>query len=159
MKCLQRVAVGYRCKECLGQQRIGYYNASPLDYTLAAVAGLIISAIAGFIVTLISGVLGLFGFILIAIFAGPAAGAIVAEGVRAVVGRRRGRYLWLVACAAIVIGGLAGALNLGWVLLPRALLSGEFALVLPLLIRGVGNLAFWLYAALAVSAAYYRLRV
>lgn len=144
MKCVQRTPVGYRCKECLGEQRAGYYNATSLDHVLAAVIGVILGAVGGFVMLLIG------GFWLIAIFAGPLAGGIISESIRRVVGKRRGRYIALVSCIAIALGALAV------LLLPA----------LPFLLRGVPgaltralfNIGFWIFIALALSTTYARLR-
>lgn len=153
IKCVERTPVGYRCRECLGVQRQGYYNATTIDYFVASIVGMILSAIGG----LVMGFIG--GFWLIAIFAGPIGGGIIAEGIRAVTQRHRGRYLWLIACATIVIGGFFGLVGLAWLPLLATLMRGN----LPLLSRfGLGllfNLGFWIYLALAVSTAYARLRV
>ncbi len=153
LKCVERTAVGYRCKECLGQQRIGYYNATALDYVLALGFGLILSAIGGFVMSLIG------GFWLFAIFIGPAAGGIIAEGVRTVIGRRRGRYIWLVVCASIVIGGLAFGMGLTIISFLFALLGGQMSLVTGIGGRMLLNFGFWIYMVLAVGTAYARLRV
>lgn len=153
MKCVERTPVGYRCRECLGIQRQGYYNATSIDYIIASVVGIVISALGG----IVMGFIG--GFWFLAIFAGPIGGGIVAEGIRAATQKHRGRYLWLVACGAIVVGGFVGLAGLGLVPLAALILRGN----LPLLSRfGVGlvfNLGFWIYIALAVSTAYARLRV
>ncbi len=156
MKCVERTAVGYRCRECLGLQRQGYYNATPADYAVAIVVGVFLSIIAGVIMAFIGRALGGFGGILIAVFAGPAGGALVAEGIRTAVQRHRGRYLWLVACAAIILGGLAGIFGLP---LFSVLGSGRLALLVPLTAALVFNFGFWIYVALAVTTAYSRLRI
>ena len=157
IKCVERTPVGYRCRECLGQQRQGYYNANPLDYVIAAVVGVFLSVIAGVVMSFISGV-GLFGIIL-GIFGGPIGGGIIAEGIRIAVQRRRGRYLWLVACSALIIGGLIGLGMFRGVPFLLALLSGNFAALSALTVALLFNLGFWVYLALAVSTAYARLRV
>jgi hypothetical protein len=152
MKCVERTPVGYRCKECLGLQRVGYYNATPLDYALAGIVSIVLGSIGGFVMGLIG------GFFLIAIFAGPIGGGIIAEGARAVVQRHRGRYLWLIVCAAIVVGGLLGFAGLPLI---AALFSGRAALVGRAVggLFGFGSTGFLIYLALAVSTAYARLRV
>ena len=53
MKCVQRTPVGYRCKECLGEQRAGYYNATALDYGIAAIIAFVLGGVGGFIISLI----------------------------------------------------------------------------------------------------------
>ncbi len=153
LKCVERTAVGYRCKECLGIQRAGYYNSSAFDYILAAIVGLILSVIGGVVMSFIG------GFWLFAIFIGPAAGGIIAEGVRAATGRRRGRYTWMIVCATVIIGGLIGVGNLSLLALPLALLEGSARAIPAVLTRSFFNIGFWIYLALAVSTAYARLRV
>jgi MFS family permease len=145
LKCVQRTPVGYRCNECLGLQRAGYYNATTFDYALAAVIGIFLGALGGFVMLLIG------GFWIVAIFAGPIAGGIISEVIRRVISKRRGRYVALVACAAVAAGGL------GMLLLPA----------LPLLLAGVPgglvrvlfNIGFWIFLALALSTTYARLRI
>jgi hypothetical protein len=144
IKCVQRTPVGYRCNECLGVQRAGYYTATTLDYIVAAVVALILGAAAGFGISLIS-------FWLIAIFVGPVAGGVISEAIRRVISKRRGRYLALVACAALVVGALS---VLFFPALPF-LLRGQFQI----LGRVVLNIGFWIFLALAVSTVYARLRV
>jgi phosphatidylserine synthase len=75
------------------------------------------------------------GFFL-AFFVSPAAGALVADLSWRAVGRRRSRYLWVVVCASIVVA------TMGVVLL-----------------RPYDLVSLGLYIALAVSAAYSRLRM
>ncbi|MBI4674657.1 MAG: hypothetical protein HY741_23680 [Chloroflexi bacterium] len=139
MKCVQRTPVGYRCKECLGEQRAGYYTATSLDHVLATLIGVILGAVGGFVMLLIG------GFWLLAIFAGPIAGGIISEIIRRVIGKRRGRYIALVACVAIALGGL------GVLLVPIVLSRGR-------LFGSLLNIGFWIYLALALSTTYARRR-
>lgn len=144
IKCVQRTPVGYRCNDCLGLQRAGYYTATTLDYVIATAVGVVLGGIGGFIMSLI-------GFWLIAIFAGPIAGGIVSEAIRRAVSKRRGRYLAIVACAALVVGGLLALLV---PVVPFVLRGG-------LARAGVGallNIGFWIFLALAVSTTFARLR-
>ncbi len=150
IKCVERTPVGYRCKDCLNGQREGYYNATGVDYVVAAVVGTVVSAVGGFIM----GLLG--GFWLLAIFAGPIGGGAVAETIRAAVKKHRGQYLWLIATIAIIVGGLIGLAGLP---LLAALGAGRTALLARVGPALLFNLGFWIYAALAVSTAYARLRV
>ena len=157
VKCLQRTPVGYRCKECLNIQQAGYYNATPVDYVIVAVVGTIAAVVAGGIALLL-GSFGLFA-ILLSIFYGPAAGGVIAEIIRYAIQRRRAKYIWLVACATVIIGAflVAGALPL--LLLLMSFGSPGFG-------RGLGSLGFggflniglWIYLVLAVSTVYARLR-
>jgi hypothetical protein len=153
LKCVERTPVGYRCRDCLGIQRQGYYTATPVDYVAAAGIGVILSAVGG----LVMGFIG--GFWLLAIFAGPIGGGIVAEGIRAATRKHRGRYIWLIACAAIVVGGLVGLFGLTWLPLLATILTGNIGALSRFGLGLVFNLGFWIYLALAVSTAYARLRV
>ncbi|HZQ08257.1 MAG TPA: hypothetical protein VFD70_16855 [Anaerolineae bacterium] len=145
MKCVQRTPVGYRCNECLGQQRAGYYNATALDYTIAAIVGVFLGALGGFVMTLIG------GFWIVAIFAGPIAGGIISEVIRRAVSKRRGRYTALIACVAVTAGALA-ILFLPAIPFVLAGAPGVIARVL-------FNIGFWIFLALAISTTYARLRI
>lgn len=149
MKCVQRTPVGYRCNECLGVQRAGYYNATTLDYILAAVIALLLGAVAGFAMGLVGGSLGFFT-IIIAIFVGPIAGGIISESIRRVIAKRRGRYLALVATAFAVAGAV--------LVLVAPVLPFVLAGRVDLLVRVGFNIGFWVFLALAASTLYARLR-
>jgi hypothetical protein len=157
IKCVDRTPVGYRCRECLGVQRQGYYNATVVDYIVASIVAIVLSAVCGFIM----GFIARFGLmaILMAIFAGPVGGGIVAEGIRAAIQRHRGRYLWTVACGAIVIGGFAGLVAPASLGLLATVLAGNIELLSRFGLGLLLNLGFWIYIALAVTTAYARLRV
>ncbi len=149
IKCVTRTPVGLICKECLGQQRAGYYNADVIDYTLTAVIGFVLGLIGAVIATAIAGLWFL------AIFYGPFAGGIIAEGIRFALRKHRGRYIWLVACAMVLLSAL---MVIGGPALFVALLSGR----LDFLARGFfgfGLLGVGLYIVLAVGTVYARLRV
>ncbi|MBM3130115.1 MAG: hypothetical protein FJ009_16010 [Chloroflexi bacterium] len=103
IKCVERTPVGYRCKDCLRVQQAGYYTATPRDYALIALIGTIASIIAGGIAAALGGLW------LIMIFYAPAAGGIIAEIIRRAIQKRRGKYIALVACATLVVGGFIGA--------------------------------------------------
>lgn len=149
LKCVQRTPVGYRCKECLGQQRAGYYTANTFDYIIAPVVAFILGAMAAFGVGLIGGGIGFFG-IIIAIFVGPIAGGIVAEIIRRISAKRRGRYIALIASVSLVLGALLVMLVPGLV----ALIAGDSRFIL----RAFLNITFWVFLAVAVSTLYARLR-
>ncbi len=146
VKCATRTPVGLICKECLSNQRTGYYNATPLDYGLAAVVGFVLSFVGGLIAALLGGLW------FIAIFFAPFAGGIIAEGIRFVTGRRRGHYIWLIGCATVLLGAF---LNIGGVPILLALVTGELGLAM----RALFNFGFWIYIVLAVGTVYARLRV
>ncbi len=155
LRCLERTPVGYRCKECLSNQRAGYFTATPVDYVVAALVGTVASMVGGGIAGLIGGF-----FFLAAIFYAPFAGGIIAELIRLPIQKRRGRYLWLIGCASLIVGGLIGVAFLPLVsILGRGLGVFELLLALPVLaFRAAFNLGFLIYIVLAVGTVYARLR-
>jgi hypothetical protein len=130
-RCAIKTPVGYRCKECIKEQQAGFYSAQWFDYLLAGVVALPLAAIASYIIYSIGW---------LTIFVAPFAGVAIAEAVRLVTRRRRGRWLPLWVAACIVAGSLPGALV--WL---------TSLALWPLLWQGV-------YLVLAVSSAYYRIK-
>jgi hypothetical protein len=136
IKCSRRTPVGYRCKECVkGQQQV-FYSSKGLDPVIQGAVSIVLSGLAAGVVGVIGGVIGLWG-IIIAISAGSAAGAIIADIAHRAAGRRRGKYSWLVVAGGIVVGALLA--------LPIAL---RFPILLP----------WGIYIFTATSAAVGRLR-
>ncbi|MBI5652337.1 MAG: hypothetical protein HZC40_18115 [Chloroflexi bacterium] len=157
IKCVQRTPVGYRCKQCLNVQQAGFYTAEPTDHFLAAIVGIIVAIIGGAIAGVISSIW------LLMIFYGPFAGGVIAEIIRAAIQKRRGRYIWLIACASVIVGGFigAGAGTAITFLFSSAQRLGGLGALLAFPIAAFANLlnlGFWIYLALAVSTVYARLR-
>ncbi|MCC7360437.1 MAG: hypothetical protein IT317_13225 [Anaerolineales bacterium] len=116
-KCAVLTPVGYRCRECVrGQQQV-FETARWYDYVSAPLTAAVLGGVAGALLTF----LGWF-----VIFLSPVAGGLVAEVVRRVVGRRRGRNLFLAAAAGYVAGCLA-LFAPALIVLALALLGGEAA--------------------------------
>jgi uncharacterized membrane protein YeaQ/YmgE (transglycosylase-associated protein family) len=134
-RCAVQTPVGFRCPDCVRTQQAVFYTATPLDYVIAAVVGLVASTMAGFIM----GRVGIF----LALILGGVVGGAIAEAVRWAIGRRRGR---------IVVGALVAAFYplLFFIFAPQSTAS----LSLSVLFR----LDLIIYVALAVGAAYARLR-
>ncbi len=143
-KCAVQTPVGFRCPQCVRSQQAIFYTATPLDYAIATVVGLVISTIAAFIM----GRLGIF----LALILGPVAGGVIAEVVRWAIRRRRGRWIWLVVSGCIVVGALTAAFYpfLFYLFTPQALAY------LPLSM--FARLDLIIYAVLAAGTAYARLR-
>lgn len=137
----QLTEVGYRCPDCVKQQQTIFYTGTWTDYVVAAIVSLPLAFGAALLLTSIN----LIWFFII--FLAPLAGGFIAEAVRWAVRRRRSRYLWLVACGAIVLGSLPSLVR---PLVLLALGAGGGALL--------GLLFPVLYLILAVGAAYARLR-
>lgn len=130
-RCAVQTPVGYRCKECVGQQQAIFYSGGALDYVIGAVLGLILGGIAAYLMALL-------GFWFFALLLGPTIGVAIAELVRRAVRRRRSRYLWLAVGGGMLIGAL-----------PSLLLSlGSLW----------GLLALGLFLVLGIGAATARLR-
>jgi len=130
-RCAIQTPVGYRCRECVGQQQAVFYTGGSLDYIIGGMIALVLSGITSFLMTL----LGAWFFALIL---GPTIGIAIAEAVRFAVRRRRSRLLWMVVGLCIVLGAV-----------PALLLA----------LRSVwGLLTLGLFLVLAVGAAVARLR-
>lgn len=89
--------VGYRCKECVTQQQKIFDTSKPLDM----VWGFLIALVLSFLGSLLTSAIGFFTFLL-----APAAGVVIAEVVRAVINKRRGKTLFKVVIAGVILGGL-----------------------------------------------------
>jgi hypothetical protein len=139
-RCAVRTPVGYRCKTCIRQQQAVFYTGLPVDYIIAAVVSLPLAVVGAYIASLL-------GFFL-AFFISPAAGALTADLAWRAVGRRRSRYLWLVVSAAIVVATFGMALYRAGAFAGYTVTSAELF-----------RIDLGLYVALAVSAAYSRLRL
>ncbi|MEM5774126.1 MAG: hypothetical protein AAGU05_03920 [Anaerolineaceae bacterium] len=97
--CAVKTPTGYRCRECVrGQQKV-FETAVWSDYLIGIVLAGVLAAIGSYIVTFI----GFFTLLL-----APAAGTLLAEGVRRATRRRRSRprFTW------ITVGAVAGSLPL-----------------------------------------------
>jgi len=97
-KCAVRTEVGYRCRACINrQQRAFYADFRPVYYLVAAAVALPLGLIGGLITPALEWY---------TIFVGPLVGLGIAELAHRAVGRRRGRYTWLVVAGCILLGGL-----------------------------------------------------
>ncbi len=147
-RCMVRTPVGYRCRECVGQQQAVFFSGGPVDYVIAGVVSLVLGLLAGWLM----GALGSWWFSLIL---GPVFGGAMAEVVRLAVRRRRSRYLWLVSAGGIVLGALPVLLGRLLVLIP----GGAGGLGMGFLPAVGGNLlSLGIYLFLAVGTAVARLR-
>ncbi len=116
-RCAVQTPVGYRCRECVGEQQATFYSGGALDYLIGGGISVVVGAIAAYLMTL----LGAWFFALIL---GPTIGIGVAELVRLAVRRRRSRYLWLVVAGGMVVGALPAfliALSSLWALIALGL--------------------------------------
>ena len=146
-KCAVRTPVGFRCRQCIKGQQAIFYSATSLDYLIAVVIGLVAATIAAFIVSAVG--------IFFAFFLAPVAGGVIAEVVRWATGRRRGRWVWLVVSACIVVGALMAALGS---LLPLLFVPEARATLLAAPLTLILRIGLILYVVLAIGVVYARLR-
>jgi hypothetical protein len=106
-RCAVRTPVGYRCRECVGQQQATFYTGGVADYIIGGGIALILGAFASYLMIRL-------GVWFIALILGAAIGIGIAELVRLAVRRRRSKYLWLAVATGFVVGSLP-ALILGLV--------------------------------------------
>lgn len=130
-RCAVQTPVGYRCKQCVGQQQSAFYTGGTVDYAIGAGLALVLGGIASYIVMM----LGAWFFALIL---GPTIGIGIAEAVRFAVRRRRSKYLWAAVGGGILVGSVPSLL---------LALSGLWALV-----------SLGLFLVLAIGASTARLR-
>lgn len=102
-RCAVQTPVGYRCRECVGQQQATFYTGNALDYLIGGAIALVLGGVAAYLMTLLR--FWFFGLIL-----GPTVGIAIAEAVRFAVRRRRSRYLWAAVGAGMVVGALPSLL-------------------------------------------------
>ena len=96
-QCAVQTPTGYRCTECVKQQKKVFDTAEWRDYALATMVAAPLAALGSAIVPMI-------GFF--ALFLTPFAGTVIAEAVRWVVARRRSKLLFRAVAAAVVGGSL-----------------------------------------------------
>lgn len=120
-RCAVQTPVGYRCKECVAELQSHFYNARGYDYPLAMLAAFFLSALASGVALWVIRLLP-FNW-LIMLFLAPAIAGGIAEAVRRLLGKRRGRSIWLAAAAAAAAGALLG-LGMVW------LFTGTLPLIL-----------------------------
>ena len=102
-RCAVQTPVGYRCRQCVGQQQSAFYSGGTADYVIGGGIALVLGGIASFLMSMLVG--WFFALIL-----GPALGIGISEAVRFAVRRRRSRYLWLAVGGGIVVGSLPALL-------------------------------------------------
>ena len=135
--CAIKTPTGYRCEECVRGQQKKFDTAEWYDYPLGIGTAFILAAIGGLFASAVS---------FFIIFIAPAAGAVIAEVVRRVIGRRRNKLLFQLITAAVLVGAVIPHINTIFFIF----LSGNFQFLIRLL---------WplVYAVIATSTVYYRL--
>lgn len=143
LKCAVQTPVGYRCKECVYQQQNVYFNAKNHDNLVALAVSFGVALVVTPLVALLADSF-YYGAFYLAFFTGPLAGSLLAQLIRLVVARRRGRHL-----RYFVLAGLAAG-----VLLALALTSATLALGFVLFFE----LPLLIFLFLALTTLYQLLR-
>jgi hypothetical protein len=139
--CAVLTPTGYRCKECVrGQQKV-FETARWWDYPLAV----LVAGVLGVVGSLVSNMLGFF-----ILFLAPVAGMIIAEAVRLVTRRRRGKWLPLAAAGAALVGSLFSPVYLAIFTFLASFTTGLASLI--------GVLWPALFGILCASTVFYRLK-
>jgi hypothetical protein len=119
INCTVRTPVGFRCKECVQAQQTSFYNAQWYDYPVAALVSLVLSVPAA----VLSSIAGYWGAIILS----PIAGGLIGGVVHWAIGRRRGRWIWLLVGVCVVAGALAALGMLVFVFRPNLISVGIYA--------------------------------
>lgn len=145
-QCARRTPTGYRCPECIREQKKVFDTARWYDPITGFFTAAVLAGIGALLFRLVTG-FGLGFFFFFIIFAvGAGAGSLIAEAVRTVVGKRRSKMLFYAATAGVVVGGLAVNTNI----LFYILFTGDLTALLNLLWPGI-------FIFLAASTTYVRL--
>jgi hypothetical protein len=102
-RCAVGTPVGYRCRQCLGQQQAVFYSGGAADYVIGGLIAVVLGGLAGFLMSML-------GYWFFALILGAPVGVGISEAVRFGVRRRRSKRLHLVVGAGIVLGALPGLL-------------------------------------------------
>ncbi|MEB2333521.1 MAG: hypothetical protein OZ914_04300 [Anaerolineaceae bacterium] len=102
--CAVSTPTGYMCVECVRERKKLFDTSEWYDYILGFIVAGFLSGVVSFLVIL-AGSIGFFGWVIIVIGA-PAAGVIIAEGVRLVTRKRRARSLFITIAVAVVVGAI-----------------------------------------------------
>jgi hypothetical protein len=157
IRCAVRTPVGYRCKECVHQQQDVYYGATERDYLIAVGVSFALSIPISYILVMPR-------FLLLVLILSLPAGALITEVVHRAVGRRRGRYTWIVVAGGIIAGAIVATFPLLQTAILSLTLQGAGSRLPPEYANQlrVGALAQLLtpllYVVLCVGAAIVRLR-
>ncbi|MCB8946347.1 MAG: hypothetical protein H6658_21595 [Ardenticatenaceae bacterium] len=138
-QCAVKTPVGYRCPDCVRELENTFFEATLQDYVLVTAVLLPLSLLIGYLVVRFAG--GGFFLIFLMFAVAGAVGSWIGRVGHRVAGRRRGRYLPIIAASCVALG----------VILP--------SLFFLLLFGGVpGLIGSGIYLLVAPSAAYYQMR-
>jgi hypothetical protein len=151
-ECAVPTPVGYRCKQCVRQVESTFFNASRADDVIVGA----VAAVCGAVLGGAERVIGL--PLLFAILLGLPIGGLIAEAALRAIQRRRSRYSAQIAAAAVVAGGLLGALVVTYVRL-SGIARGQ-AVPLDIVFQAtISDIGLLLLVGLAAAACYGRFRM
>lgn len=104
-QCAVRTPTGYRCRECVREQKKIFDTAEWYDYLVGFGTSTVLSLIASILLVVISGFIGFFMWFVSFAIAG-AAGVFIANTTQAVLRKRRSKQLFWLVAAGVVIGAL-----------------------------------------------------
>ncbi len=156
--CAVLTPVGYRCRDCVRGQQERFLKASRTDDVIMFVVCLVLS---GLLLVVEKALPIPLIFILLL---GLPAGGLIAEMAYRAVGRRRSRYIGVIAAAGAAIGGLAGILTATYISINNLIAAqmGSFARgpslaqVVEIALRDWPSLVL---VGMVTAAVYLRLRV
>ena len=138
IKCAVHTPTGYRCKDCINEQKKIFDTAEWYDYIIGLITASVLSLIASNIINAISFFAGIFmWFIAIAIAGGAA--TLIGKITHRFLRGRRSKNLFIVSTSGIILGALPVILSF--------LFTGSFY---PLIWQGI-------YLFVAVPAVFYSL--
>ena len=136
--CAVHTPTGYRCKECVNEQKKKFNTAEWYDYVVGILSASLLSLLASGLIALVSSFTGFFIFFIAAGIAGGAA-TLIARIVKRFLGGRRSKTLFALSTVGVVLGALPFVLFF--------LFTGSFYTLI-----GQG-----IYLVVAVPAVYYYL--
>jgi hypothetical protein len=104
-QCAVRMPTGYRCKECVREQKKIFDTAEWYDYIIGFSLTAILSLLASLLILFISGFIGFFMLFISFAIAG-AAGAFIANITQSALRKRRSKQLFWLVAAGVVAGAL-----------------------------------------------------
>lgn len=95
-RCAVRTPTGYRCRECIREQKKVFDTAKPQDFIVGSLVGGVLAYLASLVANMV------FGFFVLLI--APVAGMLIANIVLKVIGGRRSNALFITITTAVALG-------------------------------------------------------
>ena len=103
--CAVHTPTGYRCKECVKDQKKIFDTAEWYDYVVGLISAAALSLVASLIITAISAFTGFFMFLFVAGIAGGA-GTLISNIIQRLLRGRRSKRLFITSTAGVILGTL-----------------------------------------------------